>query len=221
MRFPQGDNSVEDEDRHHSSCLIRRHGSGQPIISLSCLPLLQNWQKPLEFQQFHFLAAGFNIEAPSLNNKQETVSTCDANVIKNDAAPTAILLHHADIFPKAGGVIHPVLLRNSTVWWGRGGGHGISVFHHGSIHHGVTHLPMRQDSPCALPGVRRVWIFRVLNQEVITTIRDSWLGPDIVVYNMSSKSTILKKKSILSLLRYIPAPAGSVSYAEERPDLIL
>lgn len=117
MRLQQSDNSVEVEASHHASCLIRWHGSSSSQSS-RCLPFLQRWWKNLEFQQFHFLAAGFNIQAPSLNNKHETVSTSDANVIKNDAALAAILLHHADVFPKAGGVIHPVLLRNgSTVWW--------------------------------------------------------------------------------------------------------
>lgn len=117
MRFPQTDNSVEDENSHHASCLIRRHGSPSSQSS-RCLLFLQSWWKHLEFQHFHLLAAGFNIQAPSLNNKHETVSSSDANVIKNDAALTAILLHHADIFPKAEGVIHPVPLRNSSsVWW--------------------------------------------------------------------------------------------------------
>lgn len=144
MRLQQSDNSVEVEASHHSSCLIRWHGSSISQSSC-CLPSLQRWWKNLKFQQFHFLAAGFNIQAPSLNNKHETVSTSDANVIKNDAALAAILLHHADVFPKAGGVIHPVLLRNSSTvwWWGE-----ISVFHHRSIHHNVTHLPVRQDSAC-------------------------------------------------------------------------
>lgn len=124
MRFSQSDNLVVDEASHHSSCLIRRHGSSSRQ-SHRRLPFLQRWRKNLECQQFHFLGAGFNIQAPSLNNKHEAVSTSDANVIKNDAALAAILLHHADAFPKAGGVIHPVLLRNSSIvwwWWWVGGG---------------------------------------------------------------------------------------------------
>lgn len=143
MRFPQTDNSVEDEDSHHSFCLIRRNGFPSSQSS-RCLPFLQSWWKHLEFQQFHFLAAGFNIQSPLLNNKHETVSSSDANVIKNDAALAANLLHHAVIFPKAEGVIHPVPWGTAALFGG-GGGHGISVFHHRSIHHNVTHLPARQD----------------------------------------------------------------------------
>lgn len=164
--------------------------------STRCLPFLQSWWKHLEFQHFHLLAEGFNIQAPSLNNKHETVSSSDANVIKYDAALTAILLHHADIFPKAGGVIQPVPLRNSsTAWWG--GGQRISVFHHRPIHHNVTHVPTRHDSSCAFPGVGRVRIFSVINQDLITSIHDPRLGPGIRVCSMSSESTILKKKKII------------------------
>lgn len=120
MRFPQTDNSVEDEDSHHSFCLIRRNGFPSSQSS-RCLPFLQSWWKHLEFQQFHFLAAGFNIQSPLLNNKHETVSSSDANVIKNDAALAANLLHHAVIFPKAEGVIHPVPWGTAALFGGGGG----------------------------------------------------------------------------------------------------
>lgn len=126
MRFPQTDNSVEDEDSHHSFCLIRRNGFPSSQSS-RCLPFLQSWWKHLEFQQFHFLAAGFNIQSPLLNNKHETVSSSDANVIKNDAALAANLLHHAVIFPKAEGVIHPVPWGTAALFGGGGGSRNLCV----------------------------------------------------------------------------------------------
>lgn len=164
--------------------LMRKHGFFGSQSS-HCLPVLQRWWKHLELQQFHFLAGGFNIQPPSLNNKPETVSTSEANLIEKHAALAAILLHHADTLPRleAVNVIHSVLLRSrSTVcWWEERRG-GASVFHHIPIHHNVTQLPACQDSQCGLPGVR-VRIFRVLNQEMITTSHDSWWGLDVILYS--------------------------------------
>lgn len=93
------------------------------------------------------------------------------------SALCGFLLHHVDIFPRpeAVNVIHSVLLRGGrTLCWG---GHGASVFHHLPIHHNVTQAPACQDSQCALPGVREVWIFEVLNQEMIAMIHSVvWLS---------------------------------------------
>lgn len=115
--------------------LMRKHGSFSSQSS-HCLPVLQRWWKHLELQQFHFLAGGFNIQPPSLNNKPETVSTSEANLIEKHAALTAILLHHADILPRleAVNVIHSVLLRSSSTvcWWEgrRWGGGDLCVSSH-------------------------------------------------------------------------------------------
>lgn len=79
--------------------------------------------------------------------------------------------------------------------------------------------PLRQDSLCALPGVREVWIFGSLNQEMITNSHDSWCGLVVIVYMLRSRSSILTLKCIFPLLRAIPAPMGSASSAEWRPEL--
>lgn len=71
----------------------------------------------------------------------------------------------------------------------------------------------------ALPGVREVWILEARNQEMIATSHDSWCGLVVIFYMLSSRSSILRLKFILLLRRAIPAPMGSVSSAERRPDL--
>lgn len=58
-----------------------------------------------------------------------------------------------------------------------------------------------------------------LNQEMIATGRDSWCGLVVILYMLSSKSSILEMKFILPLLRAIPAPMGPVSSAEWRLEL--
>lgn len=211
--------------------LIRQHG---PFSSQSShfLPFLRRQgvgmegESILNFQQFHFVAVGFNIifNLPCLiaNMKLSAVVKQTQDLMEQRAALPAILLHHADIFPRpeAGNVIHSALLRGGgpICQVGRGG-HGISVFHHLPIHHNVTQLPACQGSQRAWPGVRGVWIFGALNQEMIPTIHDSWWGLDDILYMLRSRSSILRMKFILPLLRAIHAPVGSVSSAERRPEL--
>lgn len=114
-------------------------------------------------------------------------------------------------------VIQSVLLRGGgTVCWK---GHRASVFHHLAIHHNVTQVPACQDSWRALPGVREVWISGAFNQEMIATSHDSWCGLVVIVYMLSSRSSILRLKCIPPLLRAIPAPTRSASSAEQRPEL--
>lgn len=70
------------------------------------------------------------------------------------------------------------------------------------------------------PGVRVIWIVGLLIRkwsQPATIHGVVWLSHYIYIYMLSSRSSILKLKCILPLLRAIPAPMGSVSSAEWRP----
>lgn len=102
--------------------LIRQHG---PFSSQSShfLPFLRRQgagmkgESILNFQQFHLVAVGFNIifNLPCLiaNMKLSAVVKQTQDLMEQRAALPAILLHHADIFPRpeAENVIHSALLR--------------------------------------------------------------------------------------------------------------
>lgn len=93
--LPQNDNYVEDEPSHHSSW---QHGS---LSSQSSLPIfsiffpsprskggrggIEGWRKGLEFQQFHFLARGFNIifNLPCLITNMKLSAPAGANLGRN------------------------------------------------------------------------------------------------------------------------------------------
>lgn len=129
--------------------------------------VFEGWQKGLEFQQFHFLARGFNIifNLPCLITNMKLSAPAGANLGRNRTMCSSGCNFATSCWhpAKAGGgecnTFRPPegqrhYLSGKARW--EEGGHGASALHHVPIHHNVTQSHACQDSVCTLPGVRGV-----------------------------------------------------------------
>lgn len=139
------------------------------------------------------------------------------DIIEQCVAVAAILLHHLDLFARleAVNVIHCVPQRGSgPVCW-EGGSQSLCAS-------SLPHSSQCQPSACVsgISVLYQVWAAS-LNQEMIAASHDSWCGLAVTLYILDSRNSILSLKAILWLLRAVPVPMGSVSWAEQRPELVL